>query len=236
MRATTIEDVVPGLRAARAAERQNRALAFSSMNRSLLGVEVVPLTPNHRLHLQLIRNAFSFPGVRPLEGDVFIFLWCLSARHPHNGGRFGWLEERRIRKLAKRIGESPEIAKTAANYVITSFLADQLQDSPEASSGGNEIPSNYVHWMAAEAGFWINVHSGFTLESYRRTPYLVLQQLMRVWRCNHPNVSRNKDGSIEVEQPHFINASDRLLGDWQRARSKEIGEMIRNRNGERLPN
>lgn len=228
MKATNIEDVVPGLREARASERTNRALAFAFLTHSLLGVEVCAITPDHRLRLQLIRNAFVFAGVDPMPGDVFQFLWCLSPRHAANAGRFGWCEERRIRRLARTVDLS------IAARTIHTYMADQLQDAPEISDGAL-IPAHYVHWMAAEASFWLNIHGGFTLETYRRTPYLVLQQLMRAWRCNHPRITQNEDGSSSVEEPNFINGSDRILGNWQRARNREIGEIIK-RQRERLPN
>lgn len=224
MIATNLEDVIPGLREMRATERRNRALAFAGLTHTICGVETVSLTPDHRLKLQLLRNAFTIPGVRPLIGDVFVFLWVILA--PGSGLFRQWRLRRHVRRLAVAM----------ATMEINAQLSAQLQDLPElaTAAGNGSTVSDSIHWMAAEASFWIDVHGGFTLESYRRTPYLVLQQLHRAWRCNHPNMVYNKDGTVTAEQPDFINGSDALIVQWQRARAGEIATMIQARR-ERLP-
>jgi hypothetical protein len=82
--------------------------------------------------------------------------------------------------------------------------------------------------MASEAGFWLSVHGGFTLESYLATPYLALQQLYRAWQVNNPVVTRDARGNVVVEEPQFINRSDALLGAWHRQHREAIAEAIRN--------
>ena len=229
-----LENIIPGLREARAEERLNRALAFAGLTRTVCGVELVPLTPRHRLALQLVQNAFACgPATLPLAGDVFAFLWLLSASYgppsvlPNPVRAFRqWKLRRHVRRL-----DLPRAVRE-----IQETLAAQLQDRPETGAeerGWNAETS--VHWMAAEASFWVNIHGGFTLESYLSTPYLVLQQLLRAYRMNHPKVSYERDGTAVVEDVSFINASDRLIGNWQRLNAARIREIILSRR-ERLAN
>ncbi len=225
-----IEQLVPGLAEQRARERQNRARAFAGLTHTLCGVEVMPLTPIHRLRLQLLRNAFVMVGAEPLAGDVFAFLWLLSpaAAWTLPGRQIVWNAlQWRLRRHVTRLELNEAVRE------IQSYLVDQLQDAPESSGDGSDY-GPWIHWMASEAGFWCDLHGGFTPESYARTPYLVLQQLRRMWMVNHPNISRDSKGEPQIEEPQFINGSDRLVGQWQRARAKEVGEILRNQR-ERKP-
>lgn len=218
MLTANLETLVPGLADARAKEQKNRAFAFSGLTHTLCGVECVAMTPELRLRLQLLRNAFAMK-VSPLEGDVFVFLWVLS---PHRGRtsipnfRQAFLR-RRVRRM--------DLA--AAIVAVDDYVASQLQDSPGNAAGADGADNSaYLHWMASEAGFWLNVHGGFTLETYRATPYLVLQQLFRTWQVNHPVVRRTGTGELEVEEPLFLNASDALVANWHRAHRAEIVARI----------
>ena len=80
---SNIEDVVPGLAEARRAERLNRALAFAGVTRTLAGVEILPMTPAHRLTLQLLGTAFApfvegFKALAPALLDAWTNLSPLS--------------------------------------------------------------------------------------------------------------------------------------------------------------
>lgn len=230
MNVANLETLVPGLAEARAAERQNRALAFAGLTHTLCGVEVMPLTPKHRLALQLLRNAFT-THTDPMQGDVFQFLWLLSPGYiqPLTGRRMAseWRQMRLRRHVRK-------LVLWQAVRAIKEYLVSQLQDMPEGSADASTDYSPWVHWMACEASFYISIHRGFTLESYLQTPYLVLQQLHRAWRIHNPDVTRDKDGNLQVEEPQFINGSDGLASAWQRSRAKEVAEFMRNQR-ERKP-
>ncbi len=227
----TFETLIPGLREARARERLNRGLAFAGITRRVCGIDLVPLTPDHRLELQLVRNAFAVAGgVEPLEGDVFQLFRTLHPARPQNGGALGrfrlFLTFRALRRVVARM----DLAN--AVRAIRTHLAEQLQDLPEDCGAGavDLVDPQSVHWMAADASFWINIHGGFTLATYRRTPYLVLQQLHRAWRCSHPRIDRNADGSPSLEVPVFINASDAVVGAWQRGQRGRVAAAIRERD------
>ena len=218
----TIEEIVPGVAELRARERHNRALAFAGITRTVCGLEIRPLTPAARLELQLLRNAFAVPGAQPLDGDVFVFLWVL---HPRRGRARGfadsllqWRLRRRVRKL--------ELAR--ASREIRLFMIEQLQDLPESAAGGSDL-SPWVHWMGGEASWWMSVHRGFTLESYLSTPYLILQQLFRGWRVNNPEIRYSSSGTPIVEDPQFINASDRLVGQYHVEHRAAAAAAIRQR-------
>ncbi len=218
----TIEEIVPGVAELRARERHNRALAFAGITRTVCGLEIRPLTPAARLELQLLRNAFAVAGAQPLEGDVFVFLWIL---HPRRGRARGvadsllqWRLRRRVRKL--------ELA--VAVREIRLFMIEQLQDLPESTTGGSDL-SPWVHWMGSEASWWMSVHHGFTLEGYLSTPYLVLQQLFRGWKINNPEIRYSPNGSATVEEPQFINASDRLVGQYHVEHRAAAATAIRQR-------
>jgi hypothetical protein len=228
--ANALENLIPGLAEQRGRERQNRALAFAGLTHTVCGREVLPLCPKHRLQLQLLRNAFTLYGTEPLAGDIFVFLWVLSPAYAQGYvGRqivWNWLQWRLRRHVAR-------LPLAEAKREVQVYLVDQLQDAPESSGDGTDY-SPWIHWMAADAGFWLNVHGGFTMESYLNTPYLVLQQLRRMWHVNHPNMIRDSKGELQVEEPQFINHSDRLVGQWQRRHAEEISAIIRNQR-ERLP-
>lgn len=208
MRLINLEAVVPGLRGARAAERLNRAMAFARVTRSVLGIECVPLTPRHRLELQLGMNAFSCgASMEALEGDVFQFLWQLNP---------AWL---RWQPITLRATVAWRKIKAVVKWVpiedqrraVMEYLAAMLQDLPEC--GGERDSANpaegYVHWMAAEAAYYMRFFN-YTLETYKDESYLVLQQLYRA-----RELATDPDAT-------FINASDRLVSDWQRSMRKAV--------------
>lgn len=213
MATVDIERIIPGLAEVRAQERQNRALAFAGLTHTVCGREVMPLTPGHRLQLQLMRNAFAVVGAEPTLLDVFVFLWVLS---PHNvGGIEASRQQYFLRQYVQALDLSPSVRE------IYRYLIDQLQDT-SAGSGEGKDNSAWVHWMAMDAEFWIEVHGGFTLEQYKATPYLVLQQLFRAWQCNHPDVERTEGGAVFVRDPIFRNSSDRLVSAWHRENKERI--------------
>lgn len=214
-----IEDLVPGVAEMRARERHNRALAFSGITRTVCGVEVNSLTPRARIELQLLRNAFAVPFAEPLAGDVFTLLWVLHPKR-HAPGRA--IRQWFLRRRVKRLG----LAK--ANREIRIFMVEQLQDLPEGSAEGSD-QSPWVHWMGAEASWWISVHGGFTFDEYLRTPYLILQQLFRGWKINNPEIKVSASGVVTVEEPQFINGSDRLIGQFHLERRDAAAAIIRAR-------
>jgi hypothetical protein len=227
-----LEQAIPGLREARQDEQSNRALAFSGLTHTILGIEVCPLTPYHRLSLQLLNNAYaSCRSDRATPEDSFQILWILSPKYAVRHELKWWQLRRERIALARAVGSTNRDQMRAS---IMSYIAMQLQDILEESDGNRPDFTQSVHWMAAEATFWMNVHGGFTFESYQRTPYLVLQQLHRAWRCNHPKHVRNADGSYEAEPPTFINQSDRIAGLFYRAQASRISEIMR-ANNVRLP-
>lgn len=207
-----LEDLVPNLAQVRARERRNRALAFARLTRTVCGLELRALTPADRLDLQNLSNAFTVPGVEPLEGDVFVFLWILHPKRNRKPGIVGALvnnvRQSQLRRYVKRLDLGQ------AKRAIRLFLLEQLQDLPEGSAESAIDQSPWVHWIAADASFWMNKHGGFTLDEFLRTPYLVLQQLYRGYRCNNPVMHVGKTGEVVVDEPQFINASDRLIGEW----------------------
>jgi hypothetical protein len=205
----TIEQLVPGLAEQRAREHKNRALDFARLSRRVCGEEIRPVTPRSRLALQLLRNAFAAAVGEPLDGDVFEFIWLHhSARANGRGSRIRqwWIGRRlRARGTAENVRE------------IKEFLLEQLQDMPGSSVGdadGSVDQRPWIHWVAQDAGFWLDVHGGFTLEAYLDTPMLVLQQLHRVWLCNHPEIQRTADGRVTALAPSFVNASDRIVSSF----------------------
>lgn len=205
MRLNTLEALVPGLRAARFSERLNRALAFSGITWTVCGVEILHLTPRHRLELQLSGNAFEF-NLRPMEGDVFNFLWRLSPEYRRSGFGFaGMMKKARLRLLVKRMRKSPALLRLAESQVLK-YLVAMRQDLPEEMGGGvsSNPPEAYIHWMATESFFYMQ-HLKISLEDYMDTPYLVLQQWFRCFRL------------ANEEDVNFINASDRLVSEWQRS-------------------
>jgi hypothetical protein len=218
------EASIPGLAELRAAEMRNRALAFAGITHRVCGVTINPLTPHHRLGLQLVHNAFT-TQTRPLDGDVVWFLTFLAPGHTGFTPRAAfrrWL----LRRHLKRRDHTDNV------HSIKSYIVTQLQDQPgtffTTEDGSPSWPvADYVHWMADEAGFWMEIHGGFTLESYMHTPYLVLQQLFRSWQTRHPKISHTKKGTPEIEPPNFDNASDRLVREHHTALRERIAEAIR---------
>jgi hypothetical protein len=222
---SNFEDLVPGLREQRAKERLNRSIAFAGLAHTLCGVEVRPLTPGSRLKLQLLGNGFAVPGVAPLAGDVFQFLWVLSPRWLPLEGWRRFQSESRQRRLRKHVRA---LDLEAATREILEFMAAQLQDMPDGSTGDEGMDfAPWVHWAAFDAGFWLNVHGGFTLETFMSTPYLVLQQLFRVWQINNPEYLRGADGRAVRVEPTFTNGSDRIFGQWHAERRDAAGAAIK---------
>lgn len=225
-----IEAIVPGLAELRALERTNRALAFAGLGHTVCGREVRPLTPRHRLTLQLLQNAFTAPAAVPLEGDVFQFLWVLSPAYRFGAG---WRPASEVRQwFLRRYVRRLHVATAAREIRV--YLTHQLQDLPESGMESGPDVSAWVHWVAMDAAFWMETLPSFTLERYLETPYLVLQQLYRAWRVHNPRVSSDESGRPVVEEPSFINASDRLLGKWHRQHHAEIADRLRNQTT-RLP-
>ncbi len=208
-----LEKLIPGLEAQRGQERQNRALAFAGLTHTVCGREILPLTPGHRLTLQLLGNAFTQPGRAATLADVFVFLWVTS---PHN---VGGLEASRQQFFLRQDVLGFNLADSVES--VYRYLVDQLQDAGGGGDDTGKDQSAWVHWMAMDASFWMSEY-GFTLEQYQRTPYLVLQQLYRAWQCGHPDIERTKDGSVFVRDPIFVNASDRLVRGFHRENRERI--------------
>lgn len=222
---SNLETVIPGLAAAREAEHLNRAIAFAGLHHRVCGVEVRPITPATRLRLQMLRNAFAVADAEPLEGDVFQLLWVLS---PHWRPLAGWQRvlsewsQWRLRRHVRRL------ELRAAVRECFEFISSQVQDDGERGTSGDGADfAPWIHWLAQDASFWINIHGGFTLESYRETPLLVLQGLYRAWSVNHPDVVVGADGKPQTLQPSFINASDRIIGAWHHARRQEVADILK---------
>lgn len=221
-----LDDIIPGLREVREIERQARALAFSGLTHTLLGIEIMPLTPFHRLGLQLIGNAYASGRTEEATAvDAFQFIWFLSetyAKRKERGRLRTFLARRGMMKHFVRLD------RRAVHDAIRHYLRTQMQDMPEQTEDDTAPDySDSIHWAAAEAGFWLNVHGGFTLETYLHTPYLVLQQLHRAWRANHPKQVRNPDGSIAPEYPVFRNTSERMVGLFHRANAAAIAAQLK---------
>lgn len=214
-----LERYVPRLAEIRAQERQNRALAFAGLTHTVCGREVLPLTPGHRLNLQLLQNAFATAGADATHVDVFVFLWVVS---PQN---VGGIEAARAQYFLKQ-----DVAKMdlrGAVDDISRYLLDQLQDVSNGSSSEGRDNSAWIHWVAQEAAFYITIHGGFTLEQYMATPFAVLQQLFRAWKVNNPDMERTSDGKVLVRDPMFQNASDRLVRKWHRQQRDAAVRIIK---------
>lgn len=220
---SSLESLVPGLAELRAREHLNRAIGLVGMTRTLLGFEVCALTPQRRLALQLVRNAFATLGLEPLVGDVSEFLWVASPLWRPSPGplrrALGLLVQRRIARRVRRL------ALAAAVREINIFLVEQLQDLPGLTRDGVDH-SPWVHWASAEASWWMSTH-GLSFEEYLRTPYPILQQLRRGWEINNPTARVRSDGELVVDEPSFLNASDRLVGQWHAERRAAAGAIIR---------
>ena len=196
MRLTDLKARIPGFKEAQDREHLNRALAFANVPWTLLGCEVVQLTPRHRLEMQLGGNAFA-RGLAPLQGDVFQFLWRLN---PAFQARLTTIRSfRAYRRLKQAVRGIP--TERAARE-IAGYLAAMLQDMPEVSTNGSDdTADNYVHWMAVESLVFMT-GCGLKFAEYLDTPYLVLQQWHRARQVGRDN------------SPPFINESDRIANRW----------------------
>lgn len=201
MRANSLEDIIPGLREAREKERQNRALAFSDVPWTVCGLDVVVLTPRHRLEFQLVQNAYAVGGL-PTRKDLFVFLWRLNPAFKKQVwfGLTAWFARRKVSRAVRTadLGEARE--------QVVAYLAAMIQDLPEGSGDRNTVnpPELYVHWLAGEINFYLKNYNGFSIALLMDTSYLVLQQLYRAHRL------------ASESHPNFINESDRIIGRWQR--------------------
>lgn len=225
---SNLEDLVPGLADARRRERLNRALAFAGVTHTICGVELLAMTPGHRLALQLLGNAFVSRAT-PLEGDVFTFLWVLSSSYSRRITPASTVRQFFLRRRVRRIKAAGRLG--AAISQIREYVVAQYQDFPEDSAGeeggGERIDhSPWVHWAASDASWWMNKHGGFTRAEYFATPYSVLQQLYRGWQINNPEVTVDRDGKVSVSEPQFINGSDGLVGRWHQSQRAAITAAI----------
>ncbi len=238
MIAADLEKIVPGLAEERAKERINRALAFAGITHTVCGLEIMSLTPAHRLGLQLVGSAFV-RGAEPTYADSAQFLWylsrdyappepCLAGEEPEELKAIDAKNARLTRRRESIARHLATLNEHTAGLEIKVYLSSQLQDIPASAFDAESVDySNWVHWVAMDVSFWLNVHGGFTIETYLRTPYLVLQQLYRAWQCNHPKTTRNPDGTYATEEPTFINRSDQLIGNWHAKQREEIAEFMR---------
>jgi hypothetical protein len=206
MRLTNPENVIPGLREAREAERFARYAAFAGLSLPILGLECEQLTPRHRLEFEMAQNAFSV-GREASRADVFQFLWRMSPAWRKGqpitiSATLAWW---RIHRVIYR-HPLPDI-----EAAILDYIGMMLQDLPEAEAGsgsGSVNPSsNYVTWVACESDFYMRTY-GMMFSEYYRTPYLVLQQLYRAYRL------------ATEDNATFINSSDRIVSAWIRTHRK----------------
>ena len=215
------EQLAPGVTALREHELANRAAGFLGLTRTVAGQELVLLAPAHRLRLILMRNAF-FLGLRPRAGDVLELFWELCPRNPVNGGRKGF-PARFWRALQRqRLRAQP---MTPVILAALAYLGDMMADGPRGSDEINPTAQDlgqYCHWITVEGAFFVQAHGGFTIESYLRTPYLVLNQLWRCWKILHPD--RDKDGK-PMPAP-FADRSEHLVGEAVKQRAQDLREFF----------
>jgi hypothetical protein len=211
------EQLAPGVTALRAHELANRATGFLGITRTIAGQELVLLTPRHRLRLILMSNAFLL-GLRPRAGDVIELFWELSPWNPANGGRAGFMARFRRELMRLRLKAQDE---TGVILAALAYLGDMMADSPrgvEDFSLTAEELGQYCHWITVESSFYVQVHGGFTVESYLRTPYLVLNQLWRCWKILHPDLD---DDGHPLPAP-FVDRSERLVGSAMKAKATDL--------------
>ncbi len=232
MNTLEISKAIPGLAQVALRERQNRGLAFAGLYHAIAGVKVAPLTPRVRLALSLVGNSVIRKAGPIAAGDAEEFIWFLTPTCdlPTTSIR-RFFARRRLRRHLRKLPAH------RVNDAAREYYAAQLQDEDADLSEPSNAPdySNAIHWMAAEAGFWLARHGGLTLESYLSTPYLVLQQLERAYRASNPPIKPDLDGKPVIVWPLFLNRSDKIVADWHRAHAAEISEAIRSRTSERLP-
>lgn len=215
MRPNRIEALVPGLKEARENERTNRGLAMAGVPWTICGLLVVPLTPRHRLELQLARNAFA-EGLQPSKLDLFNLLWRLNPdfkRAPQWLSKAWWAR----RKVVAAVRGAELVSVTLQIYEYLEVMLQDLPESRDGADGGGL--GGYVHWLGNEEHFYCSTYGGFTPDIFKDTPYLELQQLFRAWRIEH-----ERDDEGHPAEPQFINRSDALVNNWQRQVQKQMAK------------
>lgn len=189
-------DEFPGALEARAWEASTRAEAFLDVPRTLLGVEVLPLTLHRLGLLTAARNALLCGGPVTLK-QVTDFLWVLAPAFLVGSSEAYALF---CRELGERggVGDLPACAGEVGKFLDEMFL-----DAPAGGTDSLKVP------VTCPEAVYVDLFAdayGWTAAETMHTPLPRLYQLLR-------RIVLRRDPKAIFINRHF----DKVRGDWLRA-------------------
>ena len=171
-------DVVPDYREAIDEEQAIRSAAYLPMTESILGVDVLPMTPEHFVILSNSDCGF-FRRRLITEIDVGLFLWALSPRYrPITNFWDRWQRRRFLQSVRKLNFDESKKA-------IFAYLEETFQDAPGTKEGKWNVP--YWSFCASLIDLFAEEY-GWTDERVMGAPLKRLYDLQKIiTRRRNPN-------------------------------------------------
>jgi hypothetical protein len=141
----TLYDLIPGLREAEEAFRDEQLEAFTGIEAPICGIEVRPFTPRMFLELDGVENDLLREVEAPRVEHLGMFLWRISQAFD----RFNFRRRRRfLRRFYRRVDYGPAVVQ------VRTYLKKNYAPMPNIRRGGEDTiavwPSVVVHVFASE--------------------------------------------------------------------------------------
>lgn len=157
----------------RALEESHREEAFLNITWTVCGEELRPMNPQDFLILNGIESPFvCAQEVEP--ADIVIFLWHLNAL---NDGSHSWLNERRRKKMIRRVAMLNFVDSTKA---CRQYVEKAFQDAPRArTDAGDRISKPIGTCFLVPLIMRIAKETGWSKDEIMRTPLPQLFQFIK---------------------------------------------------------
>ncbi len=202
--ANGLSDLIPGLREAEDAYRQENAEAFAGIEPAICGmVEIAPLTPKMFIDLDGAENAFfSRSGTDISAGDICAFLWRCS---PHYSfGKPDSVTLRRLFNASLVVLPAQRAVTEIEEYIRRSWSGMPLwKSSGRPEQGLAQWPSRLVHMFGKEYG-WLE---DYTLNlPFRR----LWQYANRILESNDPDFRELCAKAMKARSQFLIKMNEDL--------------------------
>jgi hypothetical protein len=194
----TLYELIPGLREAEDAFRDEQLEAFVGIEPPIAGVEVNPFTPRMLIELEGVGNGVALCDEAPSSADLAMFVWRISMEFNRRGG---WRRALFLARFRRFVEYGPTVV--ACREYLHRAHAPRPSSNPVAKLPCSAWLSDWVHI------FGIKYH--WTVDQTMDTSFRILwQQMNRVREEADPKYRQvcNEALRLRVEYLKNLNAKN----------------------------